>query len=49
MSFDDCAEVRQLARQHGFRVQRVGVSYSLSNAAGTRGHRGEVLITPRAA
>jgi DNA adenine methylase len=46
MSFDDCAEVRELAKQHGFKVKKVGVSYSLGNVKGSRSKRGEVLISP---
>jgi hypothetical protein len=29
-----------------FQVEEVGVSYTLSSAAGSRGQRGELLITP---
>ena len=45
MSFDDCAEVRTLCQTHGFHVERVEVTYSLANTAGSRGKRGEVLIS----
>lgn len=47
MSFDDCAEVRKLAKAHGFKVRSVGVSYSLGNAEGSRKQRGEVLVSPK--
>jgi DNA adenine methylase len=30
MSFDDCAEIRGLARQHGFGVRSVGVVYTMN-------------------
>jgi DNA adenine methylase len=45
MSFDDCSEVRRLAKRHSFEVCKVGVSYSLGNAEGSRTRRGEVLIS----
>jgi DNA adenine methylase len=45
MSFDDCDEVRDLSRRHKFQVERVEVSYTLANTPGSRGKRGEVLIT----
>jgi DNA adenine methylase len=43
MSFDDCAEVRELSRRHGFKVRGVEVSYTLSQKK-TKPVR-EVLIT----
>ena len=33
MSFDDCAEIRALARQHGFQARAVDVTYTISGAA----------------
>jgi DNA adenine methylase len=48
MSFDDCSEVRALAKLHGFRVRKVGVTYTLSHAKASRVQRGEVLISPAA-
>jgi DNA adenine methylase len=48
MSFDDCAEVRDLARRHRFHVRKVSVAYTLANVAGARHARGEVLITKAA-
>ena len=45
MSFDDCDEVRDLCRRHRFKVERVEVAYTLANTPGSRGKRGEVLIT----
>ena len=45
MSFDDCSEIRELSRRHGFQVEHVEVSYWLANTPGSRGRRGEVLVT----
>ena len=45
MSFDDCDEVRTLCRRHRFTVEEVEVSYTLAHKAGSRGKRGEVLIS----
>ena len=45
MSFDDCPEVRSLCRTHGFKVERVEVAYFLGNTPGSRGKRGEVLVS----
>jgi DNA adenine methylase len=33
MSFDDCAEIRRLAKIHGFKKRRVGVVYTICGAA----------------
>ncbi len=46
MSFDDCEEVRGLSRRHGFHVEAVEATYSLSHTPGSRSKRGEVLISP---
>jgi len=43
MSFDDCAEIRALAREHGFKVRKVGVVYTISGA-GERKKSPELLI-----
>jgi DNA adenine methylase len=46
MSFDDCCEVRALARQHGFHLRHVMVGYTLGSSAASRSHKaGEVLIS----
>lgn len=47
MSFDDCSEVRSLAKLHGFHVRHVQVGYTLSNVKEGRGKVGEVLISDR--
>jgi len=44
MSFDDCAEVRALARKHRFHLRRVEVLYSLAAPVEGRKKTGEVLI-----
>jgi len=46
LSFDDCVEVRALARQHGFHVRRVEVGYTLGCTAASRSQKaGELLIS----
>jgi len=46
LSFDDCAEVRTLARRHGFHVKAVEVAYTLGSTLGSRRNKaGEVLIS----
>ena len=46
MSFDDCAEVRELCRRHKFKVQSVQVGYTLSSSQDARSKKvGEVLIS----
>jgi DNA adenine methylase len=47
MSFDDCAEVRALAKLHGFKVRRVEVGYTLASKADARVKAAEVLIANR--
>lgn len=45
MSFDDCAEIRQLSRKHGFHVRGVDVGYSISGTRGSNAPKAkEVLI-----
>ncbi len=45
MSFDDCAEVRQLARKHRFQVEGVDVGYSINGARRSNAPKAkEVLI-----
>jgi DNA adenine methylase len=43
MSFDDCAEIRSLAREHGFKMRKVGVVYTI-NGANPRKASPELLI-----
>jgi DNA adenine methylase len=43
MSFDDCAEIRALARMHSFKTLRVGVVYTICGAA-SRKRYPELLI-----
>jgi DNA adenine methylase len=46
MSFDDCSEVRGLARQHGFHLRSVKVGYTLGSTPASRSHKAcEVLIS----
>jgi DNA adenine methylase len=45
MSFDDCAEIRALCRQHKFHVRRVEVGYTLASAPANRRKVSEVLIS----
>lgn len=46
LSFDDCDEVRRLAREHRFHVRRVEVGYTLgSTLASRRAKTAEVLIS----
>lgn len=46
MSFDDCAEVRELCKRRRFKVQRVEVGYALGNTQESRSRKvGEVLIS----
>src|SRR5260370_1335015 len=47
MSFDDCAEVRSLAKRHSMQVRRVEVGYTLASSAEHRGNAAEVLISNR--
>lgn len=47
MSFDDCKEVRALAKLHRFQIRRVEVEYTLSSSAESRRKVGEVLIANR--
>lgn len=48
MSFDDCAEVRGLAKKHRFHVRAVQVRYTLGGAKESSAKAGEVLISDRA-
>jgi DNA adenine methylase len=49
MSFDDCAEVRALARRHRFHVRKVAVGYSLGSSETSRSRKAaEVLISKTA-
>jgi DNA adenine methylase len=46
LSFDDCAEVRTLARKHRFHVRGVEVGYTLGSTAASRSRKAsEVLIS----
>jgi DNA adenine methylase len=47
MSFDDCTEVRSLAKAHGFTIRKVEVLYSLASTSSGRKKTGEVLIANR--
>jgi DNA adenine methylase len=48
MSFDDCPEVREIARRHRFRVRGVEVTYTLSRSQTSRANKvGEVLVSPK--
>jgi DNA adenine methylase len=47
MSFDDCEEVRTLAKRHRFYLAPVKVSYTLASSATARGKFAEVLIANR--
>jgi DNA adenine methylase len=47
MSFDDCAEVRSLAKRHGMKVRGVEVAYTLTGVADKRSKAAEVLISNR--
>lgn len=47
MSFDDCAEVRTLAKKHGFHLRRVEVQYTLASTTSGRQTTAEVLIANR--
>jgi DNA adenine methylase len=47
MSFDDCSEVRSLARRHRFHVRAVEVGYTLASSPKHRTKAGEVLISKR--
>lgn len=44
MSLDDCAEIRSLVKQHGFRSRKVGVRYTLAGN-GPRDESPELLIS----
>lgn len=45
VSFDDCAEVRTLARRHKFHVRGVEVGYTLGSTRASRRKSSEVLIS----
>ena len=46
MSFDDCEEVRELARRHRLKVREVSVTYTLGSSQASRTKKvGEVLVS----
>jgi DNA adenine methylase len=47
MSFDDCAEIRELVRRHRFQLAQVKVGYSLGSNQDSRAKFAEVLISNR--
>ncbi|QHN04405.1 DNA adenine methylase [Granulicella sp. WH15] len=44
MSFDDCSEVRQLARKHGLKTMKVAVGYSLGSSQEARSRKAAELL-----
>ena len=44
LSFDDCAEIRKLAKERGFVTKEVDVQYTLSHAPGSRSKMSPELL-----
>ena len=48
LSFDDCEEIRELGKRHGFAIEEVSTSYGLGYTKESRGERKELFLAKAA-